>query len=170
MAEPTKNNYKTPKLLNKIKEVFQKDFFKWTLFTIWLITIIFTLFINFFIFGDAPYEGTTNEFAVFDSTKTYLELALSISIIAAMILIFIKRKLAEKIGIVISIIVLFLSLYVIIFYSISNATYSENNVFNYKQGWNMFKHILFLLIHSGALLVIILDKKNISPPKMKSKD
>jgi hypothetical protein len=171
-------------ILKSVGGKFKKDFFKYSLLTIWIITIVFLLIINLFVIFNI--EGTYGEnlldaFKAFDLTKVILEMIISIPVIFAVIFIFAKRGIGHRIGIITSSIIIFESVFLNVFYNMYNAFAADSaNVFDPQAGWNTFKHWTLGILHIIVIIMILIDMKKsknnteqmeetIEPPKQKKK-
>jgi hypothetical protein len=173
MAENNTTSNQFSNILKTVGGKFKKDFFKYSLITIWIITIVFFLIINLFVIFnvEGTYEGQADAFAGFDFTKVILESIISIAIIFSIIFVFAKRNLSHRIGIITSSIIIFESIFVNVFYSIYSAFSETSAQFDPNAGWNIFKHWLIGIIHVIAIIMILIDmKKNKNSVKPKEEN
>lgn len=152
---------KQPQILAKIKGKFKTDFLKYSLLTVWLITIIFLLFFNLFIFSSDAYAGQSKAFEMFDRTKVYLEIVLSLSIILSAVLIFFKRSLARTIGFVTSGIIIYMSIFFIVLIMVSNSVIGKttDNPFYERDVWYLVRYWVLVILHIFSFVLIAIDLK-----------
>ncbi len=155
MSEPSIN--KAPNFLDKIKYLFQTDFLKWSLLSIWLITIFFTLILNLFIAFNPVKDNYI--FKAFDITKIWLEIVISIPLIIAIVSLLIKkRSLAEKIGTIVSSIIIYEAVFLNVYYNVYSSASSGQSI-DPSAGWVIFKSWLLGILNLVAIIMILIDTR-----------
>lgn len=170
MSDTKTNTGKSSGFFDKIKMNFQKDFFKFALFSIWIVSIVFLFIINLIVImnGENHYTQVSSEFQAYDITKLYLELILSIFMIASSILIFFKRTLSEKIGIITSSIAIFQTVFIFVFFNVYSSI--SGKVAEPSAGWNFFRHGLIGILHIAAIIMMLIDMRKTKKATQKPKE